>query len=435
MKCKQPKQVVLTIFLLASLSLSFLAFLVPKAQAQVTTLATTELIDAYGITTSQINTFLALLQAQNISRFTFRIRSMHQWDDSPPTMTDINKAKTVITAANALGIDVAIDLHTWYTTWDQRFDDDASSHTANRVTYINYVEDTLTSFASSNVYAFMVMNEPQAQTASSDENQFILDVIAAANAVTTKPISVRFMGGHSPTSSPQDYATAIDTASDFWCRNYFWDPRYPTVSVYQVSQSRITSDIAAVHAAGKELWITECGWHKLEGSSWTSANLENQRGYAEAMVGWCNAHDVDLMSLWVSQPTTSDNSENYNLFTSGSWTPHSAFYELINEAEEEPPLGDNVVTLNQPNNLETFDYFNILFNYTATFYQGSIVNSSLWANVSGTWQRLGWNTTAIVNATIHTINYTFTVETTYVWNVKSSIAQPRIGQQRTEPSR
>jgi hypothetical protein len=52
-KYKQPKQTFLTLFLLASLSFSFLAFLTPKVEAQVTTLASTELINFYSMSDAE----------------------------------------------------------------------------------------------------------------------------------------------------------------------------------------------------------------------------------------------------------------------------------------------------------------------------------------------------------------------------------------------
>ncbi len=397
---------------------SFAAVLVNifPVHATANTLASSELINAYSISTSQISTWLDLLEAQNITRFIFRLNAMYDWNDDPPTMTGINKAKTVITAANARGINVSIDLHTWYTTWDTYFRDGVSNYVANRETYISYVEDTLTSFEGSNVYSFMVMNEPQGRTATSGENQFILDIITAAHASTTKPISIRFMCGYSPSTG--HYSAAIDTASDYLCRNSFWDPQDPSTSVYGTTQAKILTAISTAHNAGKEFWMTETGYHKPQGTTWNPTYLEYQRSFAEAILDWSKEHDVDFMSLWVCYPTSSNQDENYNLFSPGSWTPHSAFYELTNQEEEAPPdTPPNVVQLNEPNNLETVDSLTVLFNYTPTFYQ-PIQNSSLWANETGTWQRLAWNNTAITNATMHTISYAFSVEAVYVWNVQ-----------------
>ena len=57
----------------------------------------------------------------------------------------------------------------------------------------------------------MVLNEPQARTASISENNFILTVISAANSVTDKPISVRFIG-YSPSTG--HYSPEIDKVCD-----------------------------------------------------------------------------------------------------------------------------------------------------------------------------------------------------------------------------
>jgi hypothetical protein len=170
----------------------------------------------------------------------------------------------------------------------------------------------------------MVMNEPQARTASYSENQFILNVIAAARDVTDKPISVRFMGGYSPSTG--HYSRAIDDASDFLCRNTYWDPRAPSRSVYGCSERSLLDARDRAHAQGKPLWITEFGK--------TKSNHEAQRSYVEAFVTWARSNDIDAVFCWVSQPDVSG--ESYNIFT--GYTPHPAFYELGGgEAAPEPP--------------------------------------------------------------------------------------------------
>jgi hypothetical protein len=329
------------------------------------------------------------------------------------TSPGITPAKNLITIANDHGIDVAIDLHTWHSTsnpstypctWDDGFDDSYSNHEAVRDGYLTYVHNVLTSFSTSNVHSFMVLNEPQAQTASTDENNFILEVISTANAATGKPISVRFMGGYS--ASTGHYSVSIDAACDFICRNTYWDARYPTVTVYGTTEAKLLAARDYAHANSKEFWITEFGKPK--------SDEENQRSYVAAFVAWANTKSIDAVFAWASQYASTG--ETYNLF-SGT-TPNDAWYELVNQAYEEPPPGDNLVELDQPNSLETLDSYTVKFNYTATFYQGAITNSSLWANKTGTWQRLGWNATAIVNATIHSISYTFSGDAAYLWNVQ-----------------
>jgi len=402
---------------------------IKPVKATVTTLASTELLNFYSMTDTEKHTFVDLLDAQNITHFTLRAMAMYEFDDAAWTDTDarIAQAETFITLANAHGIDVSYDLHTWYTTWDRFFRDaategDTPRPTTMRTKYISYVQHVITMFEedAANIHAYMVLNEPQARIASTSENNFILSIIAAAHALTSKPISVRFMGGWSPTAanagyvySDHAYDPAIDTACDFLCRNTYWKSTNPTVEVYQCCEQDLINARDVAHAASKEFWITETGWGKPTADSWTSAHLESQRAHVESMVGWCDDHDIDDVYFWASQPEAGSG-ENYNLFS--GYTPHSSFYELMNEPYEAPPTND--VVLNQPNNMETLDAYAIKFNYTASFGQGAIVNSSLWANLSGTWQRLGWNTTVIVNATMHTINYTFSVETTYIWNIQ-----------------
>jgi hypothetical protein len=289
------------------------------------TIASTELINFYSMTTSEITTFVRLLQTQEIPLFIVRLNAFSEWRSG--SSSGIEKAKQIIEIANSHDIEVAVDLHTWYTTWDNYFRDRASSSSTNRERYITYVRNVLGAFADSNVYAFMVMNEPQARTASSSENQFILDVIDVARQVTNKPISVRFMGGYSPTTG--DYSTAIDQASDFICRNTYWDARYPERERYGTTEPKLLAALNSAHAQNKPFWITEFGRSK--------DSLEAQRSYVEAFVTWARSKGVDAVFCWVSQPDVSG--ENYNIFT--GYTPHPAFYELTGgklPPDDEPPL-------------------------------------------------------------------------------------------------
>lgn len=290
------------------------------------TMASTELINFYSMTTNEVTTFVSLLQTQGMPLFIVRLNAYSEWRSG--TSSGITKAKQVIETANNRGIEVAVDLHTWYTTWDSYFRDSASNSATNRATYIKYVKTVLTAFAGSNVYAFMVMNEPQARRATNSENQFILDVIAAAKQVTDKPISVRFMGGYSPSTG--HYNSAIDQASDFVCRNTYWDARNPTRTVYGCSEQILLTAINSAHAQNKRFWITEFGK--------TKTNLEEQRSYVDAFVAWARSEGVDAIFCWVSQPDLSG--ENYNIF--GGYTPYPAFYELTSDdlppEDELPPV-------------------------------------------------------------------------------------------------
>jgi hypothetical protein len=611
---KMKKQVLIGIliafFALSLTSSIFFNNIKVEAYTYSNTLASTEILNWYSMSSSGRTTFLNYVDGQNITHFILRAEAMYEWDDliRDPYSWDIvdsriNNAENWIVAANTLGIEVSYDLHTWYTTWDTYFDDGATNGNpvTNRAAYIDYVEHVIGKFEDdgANVYSFMVLNEPQAQTASSAENNFINDIIDAAQAITDKPISVRFMGGYSPTTG--HYASSIDTNCDYICRNTYWDARNPSQTVYGTTLAKLLTAISSAHSAEKEIWITEFGVSK--------SNLENQRSFVEAWVDWARSVEIDRIYCWVSRPE-SGSSENYNIWN--GYMPNPAFYELTNPTSEADLLlclrlnegtgtiaydesqygndgtiyganwvngkygkalkfdgvndkiivpassslsptsitvlvwcnltntviqsivvrkedqyafgvgsnskiagwvcveggwngtwtgqgadlndnayhylgwvydnpyikyyvdgefvwqfetdggnmritgndliigqngGDyetwkgeidelyiydraltdteiselfssiyNVVVLDQPNNLEIFDYYNIYFNYTPTFYQ-SIVNASLWANVSGTWQLLDTDF-SVTNNTVNTINYTFSAEADYVWNVE-----------------
>lgn len=81
-------------------------------------------------------------------------------------------------------------------------------------------------------------------------------------------------------------------------------------------------------------------------------------------------------------------------------------------------IGENVVVLlNQPSDGATKYSKVVEFTYTPIFYQ-TIQNTSLWLNVSGTWQRAVWNNTVITNNTLNVISYTFTDSGTFIWNIQ-----------------
>lgn len=292
------------------------------------TAASTELIDYSTFSSLQCDQWVALCKAQGMSEFTLRIPAYSDWSDGVLSSTYETVSKTLIGKALAKGINVNIDLHTWYTTWDSYFDSSASGAAANRVTYLAYVADAVAKLDVAGVKAFMVLNEPQAQTAVAAENTFILDCISTAQAITSKPVSVRFMMGYSPSTG--HYDSAIDTASDFLCRNTYWDPRTPSVSVYGTTEAKMNAFIALGASTGKELWITEFGKSK--------SNLETQRAYVEAFVSYAASKEIERVFCWVSQPV-GGSAENYNVFS--GWTPNPAWYELGGQAEPpdepEPP--------------------------------------------------------------------------------------------------
>ena len=286
--------------------------------------ATTELINYGGMTTAEVNTFIRICAGQDLTELTLRLNAMNEWSSEKPSASYVTKTKEIIKAANAAGININIDLHTWYTTWDNYFRDSASNCAPNRAKYLNYVEVAIDAFAGYNVKAWMVLNEPQARKASTSENNFILDIIRTAKANTAQPVSVRFMCGYSPSTG--HYATAIDTASNFLCRNTYWDPRSPSTTVYGTTEAKILTALSTAHKAGKELWITEFGEPK--------SNVNEQQRYVEAFVQYAKEKGIDRIFCWVSQPE-SGSGESYNTFN--GYVPNPAFYELISYAPPASP--------------------------------------------------------------------------------------------------
>ncbi len=307
------------------------------AQAATSTVVSTELINYYSMTTSEVQKFMTTLKDQGITTLTLRINSYSEFTSN--SNTAISKIKTIIPIANAYGISVNIDLHTWYTTWDNKFRDSASDSATNRNIYINYVKTTLAALNGYNVNAFMVLNEPQARTASNSENSFILNVIAAARSVTTRPISVRFMGGYSPSTG--HYSSAIDQATDFLCRNSYWDARQPTVSVYGCTETKLLTALNTAHNQNKELWITEFGK--------SNSNLAEQQSYVKAFVSYAKSKGIDAIFCWVSQPESSG--ETYNIFN--GYTPNPAFYELTNTAAYNPTPSPTINPTPSPSSTPT----------------------------------------------------------------------------------
>lgn len=323
MKKAISKSVILSALLLLvicvpSIAISADVFFVQAATTN--TVVSTELINYYSITTTEIQQFITTLHNQGITTLTVRLNSYNEYSSN--SNTGIAKIKAIIPIANAQGISINVDLHTWYTTWDNDFRDSATNAATNRDTYINYIKTTISAFNGYNVKAFMVLNEPQARTASTSENNFILNIISAAKTVTDKPISVRFMAGYSPSTG--HYSSAIDTASDFLCRNSYWDSRSPSTSVYGCTEAKLLTALSTAHNQNKELWITEFGK--------TNSDLADQQAYVKAFVAYAKTKGMDQIFCWVSQPESSG--ETYNIFN--GYTPNPAFYELINNAASSP---------------------------------------------------------------------------------------------------
>ena len=80
---------------------------------------------------------------------------------------------------------------------------------------------------------------------------------------------------------------------------------------------------------------------------------------------------------------------------------------------------ESTVTLNSPADSSTIEASaTVNFNYTPEFKAGeTIQNSSLYLNLSGTWQSAQGNTTAVIDDAENTITYTFSNDGVYIWNV------------------
>lgn len=173
----------------------------------------------------------------------------------------------------------------------------------------------------------MVLNEPQAQTASASENAFISECISTAKALTSKPVSVRFMGGYSPSTG--HYSSSIDSEVDFLCRNVYWDPRDPSTSVYGTTEAKMETLFTTATSLGKELWITEFGKVNTGGD-------EAQRAYIEGFVTYARTKPaITRVFGWACKPTTAG-AETYDLFN--GYTPRTGFLELKNASYTKSPV-------------------------------------------------------------------------------------------------
>lgn len=290
------------------------------------TVISTEIINYSGLSASNVTALLNRLVTQKVPKATLRLSGMYYYDSTYGVgSAERAKAKQIITEGTALGLKFNLDSHTWYTTWRARFDDSGTTGTpsSNRTAYINWLKTMIAEFETYPVEAWMVLNEPDSQQASAAENQFILDVVNGAKSVTSKPVSVRFMGGYSPSSN--HYSDAIDMATDFLCRNMYWvsgnpgsywDPRNGGSG-----ENIMLASLNAAHALGKELWVTEFGKQK------NNPDTEAQRASVAAQRDWFNEVGVDQAYCWALQPNSMG--EDFNIFS--GMTPLPAFYELVNQ--------------------------------------------------------------------------------------------------------
>lgn len=278
-------------------------------------ITSTNLINYGNMTQANIDTFLSLLKTQNIPELTLVIYADSDFLDGSPNPTTVVASKSIITAAKALNVAVNVDIHPWYSTWDKYFRKNPSQSN-KRAEYITYVKNMIDAFNGFPVSAWMVLNEPQARTATADENQFILDVVSAAKSKTAQPVSVRFMGGYSPSTG--HYAEEIDNQTDFMSRNVYWDPRTPNTAKYGVSKATMDKMVSQAESFGRELWVTEFGKVKTD--------PVEQASYVKAFVEYGKSAGIDKLFCWAAQPSVSG--ENYNIFS--GYTPLPAFYELKN---------------------------------------------------------------------------------------------------------
>ena len=294
------------------------------SNASATLITSTELLNWANMNASEVTTVINYMLAQNMTEVTLRwdVLATGDWTDGSANGAWVTLAEAYIIQFNAAGIDVNIDLHSWYTTWDTYWDDDVAGtdELAYRATYIDFVEDVTTELNDTNIKAWMVLNEPQFQTASAAENQFIVDIVVAAKDITIKPVSVRFMGGASPwDGGTPHYSSAIADEIDFYSINTYWDADDPTTPVYGCSQQDILDTIAAAEADGKEVWITEFGK--------TNANETTQATFIANWVTWGETNNCTRVFCWASQPE-SGGGETYNIWN--AYIPRPAWYELVN---------------------------------------------------------------------------------------------------------
>lgn len=268
--------------------------------------ATTELLNAYDFNSANIGRWHDLLVSQGIYFYVWRVNAMSEWNRN--ISPAIDKIREFVEDAEQKGIEIAVDFHTWYTTWDNYLRNSSS----NQQGYIKYVVNTIQALDDLPIVTYMVLNEPQARNATDSENQFIVDLLNAAQVATGKPVSVRFMGGYNPTTG--HYAKEIDEISDYFCSNTYWDARNPDGEVYGTTEAKLLQRRDEAHSANKEFWITEFG---------SRGGDAEQRNFVAAFVAWAQENDVDTIVCWASQIS---GGEAYSIMN--SWTPRSAFYEL-----------------------------------------------------------------------------------------------------------
>jgi len=103
------------------------------------------------------------------------------------------------------------------------------------------------------------------------------------------------------------------------------------------------------------------------------------------------------------------------LTNSSGWSWRGTTYLYIEVEGEVPPLS---VTLHSPADESSQSGLPTTFTYTPLSFGDNIHNASLWTNATGTWALTQSNTTAVLNDTINSIDYTFSSYGTYLWNIQ-----------------
>ena len=298
----------------------------------------TELLNYDNMTDAQIEQFTGILKNQGLTNITLRLPVY----SGQVSAAYVSVSKKLIAAANGKGIKSNVDFHTWNKTanetanpftWSGRsadygtavsaFCEAATNHAQIRANYEQLLKTYVPVFDVDGVQAFHILNEPQYKKATQGENQWILKIIALVHGLTAKPISIRFMGGATPTSG--HYEPAIDEATDFLCANVYGTA--PNFS-YGVTVDKLLARIARAKSLNREIWITEFGDKSTDQTA--------QANSIKTTLAYFKEKGINRASCFASQPSRTG--EPYNIFS--GFTPKKAFYELKTDSPIEPPIPD-----------------------------------------------------------------------------------------------
>jgi len=266
---------------------------------------------------------------------TLRLNAFSEYTSEVPSAGEVTSANYLITQAVARGILVNMDIHSWNTTV-------LNTPTAQNH-YTDYVDNCMATFPD-HIERWMIMNEPNKPNIPISYISGLVDHVHALHP--TMPISVRFMGSTSYTSSETQ---SIDSKVDFVCRNAYWE----SGGYWDPLGGSSTGEDAMLNAreVGKQLWITEFGYHNDDD--------EDQADYIARFVAWAKANGLDAVYAWVCQPRNGS-SEDYNLWND-DYTVRDAFLELDNDAPPAAWLGtiDNVTDPGAVDNVGAGDILSI----------------------------------------------------------------------------